>query len=189
MKIRCFIAVQLNAEIKSQISTYIENLKRITRDIRWVKAENIHLTLKFLGEIESEHVEAVKKNLYPLSAEFQKFSLKIDGTGCFPGKKRPRVFWLGLEQGIDNPLFKLHKWIENELEKLGFEKEKRRFSPHLTLGRVRARNPINFSDLFAYFESNPFPTLDLNVSALFFIQSFLKPSGPEYQVIESYPLP
>jgi 2'-5' RNA ligase len=186
--IRCFIAIHLPANVQKQISTYSENLKKISHDVRWIRAKNIHLTLKFLGEIEAKRVDLVKKNLYSLSDQFSPFCLKISGSGCFPGKKRPRVFWLGMEQGKENPLFSIHHWIEEQLLKLGFEKEKRRFSPHLTLGRVRARQPVDFSDLFIFLEQNPFIPIEFQVEEIVFMQSNLKASGAEYHNIEKYPL-
>jgi len=187
-QIRCFIAIQLPQEVQTQISNYIEDLKRYSNDVRWVKTENIHLTLKFLGEIESSRVDRVKEGLYPISSEFSSFSLSISGSGCFPGGKRPRVFWLGMEQGKENPLFSVHKWIENQLLKLNFEKEKRRFSAHLTVGRVRARKPVDFSELFTFLEKNPFTPVKFPVQEIYFMQSYLKPTGAEYQIIEKYPL-
>ena len=186
--VRCFIAIRLSPTIILQISSYIEALQKISQDIRWTKAENIHLTLKFLGEIEDSRADMVKEKLYSVSKVFSQFSLKISGSGSFPGRKRPRVFWLGMEQSHENPLFTVHKWIEDNLHTLGFEKEKRRFSPHLTIGRVRSKYPADFTDLFSFMDKNPFPPIDLKVENLFFIQSFLKPTGAEYNIIESYPL-
>jgi len=186
--IRCFIAIHIPPMVQSQILAYIDQLKRISQEVRWIKGENIHLTLKFLGEVDSKRVESVKKYLHPLSDKFSKFRLQILGSGCFPQKKRPRVFWLGMEQSKDNPLFSIHNWIDSQLVELEFEKEKRRFSPHLTVGRVRAGQPVEFLDLFRFLENNPFTPVNFQVDEIFFMQSYLKPTGAEYSVIESYPL-
>jgi 2'-5' RNA ligase len=156
--------------------------------VRWTRVENIHLTLKFLGEIESRRVNSVKKALQPLSDDFSSFALTISGSGCFPGEKRPRIFWLGMEQDIDKHLCNIHKWIDTSLSNLNFEREKRRFSPHLTIGRVRARQPVDFSDLFVFLEKHPFEPVSFDVEKVYFMQSFLKPTGAEYKVIESYTL-
>lgn len=187
-QIRCFIAIHLASEVQKKISDYLLELREHTNDVRWIRSENIHLTLKFLGEIESSKAEKVKHSLYPISQEFSSFTLNISGSGCFPGRKRPRVFWLGMEQGKENPLFVVHQWIENQLFKINFEKEKRRFSPHLTLGRVRARQMVDFSDLFQFFDNNPFAPIKFSVQYIYFMQSNLRPTGAEYQVIEKYPL-
>ena len=187
-KIRCFIAVQLPSEVQNQISDYINKLKKCSTDVRWVQAANIHLTLKFLGEIDSSRIDLVKQSLYPISNKFSSFHLNISGSGCFPGKNRPRVFWLGMDQGEENSLFSSHQWIENQLADINFEREKRRFSPHLTLGRVRSRESVDFSDLFTFLEQNPFTPKTFSVECIYFMQSFLKPTGAEYQIIEKYPL-
>jgi 2'-5' RNA ligase len=186
--IRCFIAIQIPDKIQSGISSYINNLRKISSDVRWVKVENIHLTLKFLGEINPNRADLVREILSPMSNNFPPFNLSVSGTGCFPNKKRPRVFWIGMEQGKENPLFSIHQWIENQLVNLDFEKEKRRFSPHLTLGRVRAKHTVDFSDLFRFMDDNPFPSSQFHVQDVVFMQSILKPSGAEYRVLESYPL-
>lgn len=186
--IRCFVAIQLPVNVQSKISEYTKRLKNISSDVRWTRVENIHLTLKFLGEIESRRVDSVKKALSPLSDNFSSFDLTILGSGCFPGKKRPRIFWLGMDQGVKNHLFGVHKWIETSLSELEFEREKRRFSPHLTIGRVRARQPVEFSDLFAFLEKHPFEPVSFTVEKVYFMQSILKPTGAEYKIIESYPL-
>ena len=186
--IRCFIAIHLPDEIKTQISTFLDELRKLSKEVRWVNVDNLHLTLKFLGEIESARVDKIKENLSPLCQEFSKFTLKIAGTGCFPNRRKPRVFWLGMEQSKENPLFSMHKWIETNLENLGFEKEKRRFSPHLTLGRVRAKHTVDFTYLFNHMDSIPFTPVDLDVENISFMQSRLKPTGAEYSIIESYPL-
>ena len=185
-KVRCFVAINIPDEVHDQISNYIEKLKKYSEEIRWIKAANIHLTLKFLGEIDSSRVAQVKHCLNPISNKFSSFDLNISGLGCFPGKNRPRVFWLGMEQGKENPLFGVHQWIENQLEQIGFEKEKRRFSPHLTLGRVRAGQPVDFTKIFTFIEQSPFTPIDFQVRDVYFLQSFLKPTGAEYQVIEKY---
>jgi len=185
-EIRCFIAIHLPNEVRNRISDYIIKLKATSNDVRWVQTENIHLTLKFLGEIDSSRVDQVKQSLNPISNKFSPFKLNVSGSGCFPGKKRPRVFWLGMEQGAENPLFSIHQWIEDKLEQLNFDKEKRRFSPHLTIGRVRARQQADYSDLFSCMEQNPFVPIEMFVQEIYFMRSFLKPSGAAYQVIEKY---
>ena len=185
-EIRCFIAIKLPTEVRNRISEYIVKLNGYTGDVRWVRAENIHLTLKFLGEIDLSRVDQIKQLLKPICSNFSPFNLNISGSGCFPGKKRPRVFWLGMEQGTENPLFGIHQWIEDKLEQINFDREKRRFSPHLTIGRVRARQQGDFSELFSFMERIPFASIQMIVSEIYFIQSNLTPTGAEYKVIEKY---
>ncbi len=184
--IRCFIALHVPEEIVTGISQYIQELKKLTTGVKWIRPEGIHLTLKFLGEIESSRVEAIQSRLPEISEAVAPFSLHVSGAGCFPGRNRPRVFWLGLEQCESNPLSEIQALIENILEPLGFERESRRFSPHLTLGRVK--HPGNFINIYSFFDKHPFPKRNINVTEFFFIRSELKSSGAEYSVIGRYPL-
>jgi 2'-5' RNA ligase len=184
--IRCFISLHVPEEIVTGISQYIQELKKLTTGVKWIRPEGIHLTLKFLGEIESSRVKMIESRLPEISKACAPFNIYVSGSGCFPGRKKPRVFWVGLEQGESNPLLGIHVLIENILEPLGFDKEKRRFSPHLTLGRVK--HPANFLNIYTFFDKHPFPKINFHVTEFFFMRSELKPSGAEYSVIGRYPL-
>jgi 2'-5' RNA ligase len=120
----------------------------------------------------------------PLSQLYKSFSIKVKGTGCFPSKSKPRVFWLGLEQDSGNSLNEIHSWIDDNLKPLGFSTEERDFSPHLTLGRVKKLQ--NFSDLFAFMEKTPFIEQVISVDRIVLMRSELKPSGAEYSELKSY---
>jgi 2'-5' RNA ligase len=184
--IRCFIAVSLPAEILNQINNYIQKLRQIAPDVRWVKAHGIHITLKFLAEQPQPVVTRIQENLHDITGVVNPFRLKVNGTGCFPNARRPKVFWLGLDHDPDNSLFKLHDFIENNLEPLGFLREKRRFSPHLTMGRVKL--PADYQHIFSYFESSPFPVMQFNVNEVVLMRSVLRPQGAVYTPIETYEL-
>jgi 2'-5' RNA ligase len=182
--IRCFVAVKVPATVLSAIEQYIQALKQIEPDIHWVRANSIHITLKFLGEIKPELVRQVEEILEPLAHLYKSFSIKVKGTGCFPNKSKPRVFWLGLEQDSGNSLTEIHAWIDDNLKPLGFSVEERDFSAHLTLGRVK--KPQNFTDLFSYLEKTPFTEQVFEVDKIVLMRSELKPSGAEYSEIKSY---
>jgi 2'-5' RNA ligase len=184
--IRCFIAVKLPDDILDQIKTYIRSLRDIGPDVRWVKPQGIHITLRFLGEQPRNAVENVRNELHGIPGTVPPFRLKISGTGCFPNARKPRVFWLGIDHDPENSLFKLHEWIETRLEPLGFEREKRRFSPHLTLGRTK--RPADHRPLLAYLESNPFPEMSFDITEVIFMRSELRPQGAVYTPIERYAL-
>jgi 2'-5' RNA ligase len=184
--IRCFIAVKIPETVLVEIEKYGQNLKRIAPDIRWVRIKGIHLTLKFLGEIKSELLEQVKESLRSVTGIVDPFNIEIQGTGCFPTRRRPRVFWLGLEQDRKTSLTIVQQWIEDRLSELGFEKEKRRFTPHLTLGRVR--RPQDFTQLFEYMDEHPFKKVSFKVANIVLMQSILHPSGAEYTPIQVYKL-
>jgi 2'-5' RNA ligase len=182
--VRCFIAIELDREIKNSIEQYIVPLKRISPAVRWIKTESIHITLKFLGEIEQDLLDKVKLSLKPISEIFHPFVVTILGCGAFPDQRRPRVIWLGIETKEKNELLKLYEWIESRLESLGFKKERRKFSAHLTIGRIKF--PRNMESLFNYMDINPFPPKQFLVKEIVLMQSILKSSGAEYKVIAEY---
>ncbi len=184
--IRCFIAVELPDNILKQIAAYTRHLSEKTSGVRWVRPEGIHLTLKFLGEINAARVEEVKTALTDIKNITNPFDLIIRGSGCFPNRRQPKVIWLGLEHDTSHSLFKLHDWLDVNLAGLGFEREKRRFSPHLTLGRVK--NMEDFGPLFRYIDQHPFPDKVFRVDKVYYIRSTLQPSGAIYTTIADYPL-
>jgi len=185
-KIRCFIAVEVPKDILAEIEKYLEQLREISSQVRWVKARGIHITLKFLGEIESPLLDQVKESLRSVTGIVRPFTVTVHGSGCFPNPRRPRVFWLGLEQSMGTELNVIYDWIDEKLIVLGFEKEKRKFSAHLTLGRVRT--PANFDSLLNYMQKHPFPKRSFQVYEIVFMRSVLKPSGAEYIPLSTYHL-
>jgi len=182
--IRCFLAIELPAEIKSDIDHYLAGLKKFSPSIRWTRSTNIHITLKFLGDIETEILSKVTSALISISEIFKPFTISIAGSGVFPGEKNPRVIWLGIKSDIDNMFYKNYQWIENKLGLLGFEKERRKFSPHLTIGRIK--HPQNMTNLFDYMKEKPFPEKQFLVNEIVLMQSILKPSGAEYTMLHKF---
>ena len=182
--IRCFIAVSLPLQILDQIGLYLSRLRNTAPQIRWVRPAGIHITLKFLAEQPAAVVKNVAGELADVGRVCPPFQLQVAGTGCFPNKRKPRVFWLGLEHDKNNSLFRLHEWIDTKLEPLGFEREKRRFSPHLTLGRVK--DPSHCGSVFDFLAENPFNPLKFVVQEVGLIQSELRPEGAKYTTINSY---
>jgi 2'-5' RNA ligase len=182
--IRCFIAIKMPDTLLTDIGQYIQQIKKLAPDVRWVKARSIHITLKFLGEIEENLLQQVVNELHPLKNLVEPFDLVVSGFGSFPSEKNPRVFWIGLEADVKNSLFTLHKWIDTKLESLGFTKEKRRFSPHLTVGRVK--RPQNYNKLYHFIERNPFPKRIFKVEKVILMRSELNVAGAIYTPIEEY---
>ena len=135
--LRAFIAIDLPGDLQKAISQTVELLQKKagSSGVRWVAAENIHLTLKFLGDVSPSGVAAIQDMLKTESGLRTRFHLKVGGLGTFPNQKHPRVVWLG----VDTPpeLISLQHGMESASAKLGYAPETRPFSPHLTLGRVR----------------------------------------------------
>ncbi len=184
--IRSFVAIELPQELKERIDAYQRQLKPLCRDVKWVNSQSLHITLKFLGNQEAELVQRVQNNLANTTGVVQPFNLTIREFGAFPGKRQPRVLWLGVISQPHEPLYELFNFIENSLHGLGFQKEKRRFSPHLTLARVK--RPSNFEALWRFVEKNPFEPFSFTVNEIVLMQSFLKPQGAVYKPIEKFPL-
>lgn len=182
--IRCFIAIELPAQIRQKLDDYLRPLKNEFSFVRWVRVEGIHLTLKFLGEISAKQAADIQNTLSLVKFDLPRFKIRIEGSGAFPNQKHPRVIWLGLKQDAENPLYKLQKIIDNELHQIGFEKEKRRFSPHLTLGRLKFNQDTQ--PLFKYLNHHPFPPVEFNVDAFTLIRSKLKPDGAIYTSLKKF---
>jgi 2'-5' RNA ligase len=137
-KLRAFIAIELPGEMKRELTRLQERLKRACNycPARWVAAENIHLTLNFLGDVPMAKLDDIKTAISQACSEFEPFELTMDGLGAFPNLERPHVVWAGLG-GDTERLSGLQQQLERLLAGLGFNHENRLFSPHLTLARVR----------------------------------------------------
>lgn len=140
--IRTFIAIELPAVILDKIRMVQTGLKKTIHGmIRWVRPENIHLTLKFLGDVSLSDIESIKRAMALKTIDFPPFNLEVRGLGSFPDVTRPRVIWLGIN-GDTGALLAMQKEIDEELSCLGFPKDDRPFRPHLTLGRVKVSKGI-----------------------------------------------
>ena len=135
--IRAFIAIDLPQPIQDSIEKQTQRLRQSLGNdvIRWVPAHNMHITLKFLGKTADSHLDFLKQMLTRSAQSITQFDLQISGIGSFPTSKRPRVIWIGIHAPAG--LTSLQKQVEENATRLGYEKEERPFSPHLTLGRVR----------------------------------------------------
>ena len=134
--VRTFVCIEIPGSIKQRIDRLQEELRRIKAQVSWAKPGNIHLTLKFLGDVEASRIDRVHKAVARAVTGIGPFRIEVEGAGCFPSPRSPRVLWIGLSQ-IPEALKQLSARIEDELAREGFPKEKRKFSPHLTIGRVK----------------------------------------------------
>lgn len=133
--IRAFIAIDLPLPIQQKLAEVLEQLQQPdTRAVRWVPAKNIHLTIKFLGDVSPANLEILTKILRAEVSRFKPFEIRVGGLGAFPSMRRPRVVWVGVE--APPTLQALQRAVETETVRLGYAAEDRPFSPHLTLGRV-----------------------------------------------------
>ncbi len=135
--LRSFLAIELPTAILSRIGEVQRDLKSSKADVRWVSLENIHLTLKFFGNIEESQIEAIVSSIERFVHTIAPISIAVRGMGAFPGLKNPRVIWIGLHDE-KKFLVSFQNRMEQELQKAGFQPEDRPFHPHLTLGRMRS---------------------------------------------------
>ena len=176
--IRTFVAFEFPEKIIAWIGNIQEELRAYGLGIRWVPPQNIHLTLKFLGDIKESDVEKVGQAMFESAGRFAPLPMTAKGIGAFPGFKRPRVIWIGVSGQI-NDLIALQRTLDDNLNAIGFPKENRPFKGHLTLGRVKDRiDPkelLKALQAFSGFESEPFV-----IDKLILFKSDLKPSGAVY---------
>lgn len=183
---RCFIAIPLTTDTHQELSQIQSQLKETEADVGWVKTDNIHLTLKFLGEIEEQKIKTISKELKELTNKYTSFETCMGKLGTFPSISNPKVIWIGINKNEDK-ITNLQKGIEDVITPLGFEKETRPFHPHLTLGRVRGKK--NIQKLVDKLKSLPLPQFKpIMVDRIILFQSILKPTGAEYTALDEFPL-
>ena len=187
MAIRSFLAFRLPADIKSKVAQVSGELRRSSINAKWVKVDNIHLTIVFLGDITQEGVISIRKDIGDVCAQYQAFDISLKGIGVFPDSRRPRVVWLGLNGDLDR-LSGFRDELQGRLEPFGVKSETRSFKPHITLGRFRKQVRINTEQesIFSGYHELHGPAGQLNELTMF--RSDLKPSGAVYSVIDSWPL-
>ena len=184
MTIRVFIAIEINSEIKNELSEYLSKLKRTGADVKWVSPENIHLTLKFIGYIEKESLINLNKVISDAASNIEPFSISIGNIGAFPSLNKPRVVFVCVQERGNN-LFKIYERLDEGVEPLGIKKESKKYVGHITLGRVKSqknisklKNTLN-SGTECYFGRE-------KVTSLSLIQSRLTPTGPLYTRLNNF---
>lgn len=183
---RAFIAIDLPENIHAELRRRQAEFRALCPDARWTRPEGIHLTLKFLGEINDAQVRQVSDALAALGP-LEPFAVEVKGFGVFPDARRPRVFWAGLE--APPALAKLAESVEERMEKLGFVREDRPFTPHLTLARFKNPRPQPaLQQASEQLGGAGLPLLGrFEVSEFFLFESKLSPHGAEYRKVARFP--
>lgn len=180
MGVRCFIAVEVDSPNVLEALVRIQSgLKGTGSNLKVVERENIHLTLRFLGDVNEGLLEEIKAVISGL--RFDPFQMKLEGIGVFPNVKRPRVIWVGITQGVVE-LTEIFQELEPSFVDLGFKPERRGFKPHITLARVRSgRNRTQLvQEVFSY-QDERFG--DFKVDRVRLKKSVLTPRGPIYTTL------
>jgi 2'-5' RNA ligase len=180
---RIFAAIKAHPDDKfMQIFGELKK-KSVNDKITWVDPANIHITLKFFGETEEEQIPLIINRLDSLASTCEPFDIELYGTGIFGSSYQPRVVWIGIMQ---NPsLIRLGQDILDEMERIGFKKDRQNFVPHLTLGRIKSiQNKQRFFELIGTFRETPISSQ--TIAGYHLIESLLSPKGPTYKVLESF---
>jgi RNA 2',3'-cyclic 3'-phosphodiesterase len=188
--IRAFIAIDLTSEIVQHLEQVSAQLRKRLEGVpvRWVPVDNIHLTLKFLGDVSLANVDILKKILQTEVEGHHAFEISVGGLGAFPSPRRPRVVWVGVEAPAE--LTAVQSGVENSMARLGYAREERPFSPHLTLGRV-SRNAVGRDErmIGEAIEGIKLGFLGVaRVSEVHLYKSDLQPNGAVYTRLFTAPL-
>jgi RNA 2',3'-cyclic 3'-phosphodiesterase len=187
MTIRSFLAFELPPEIKEQVRRISEELKKSKLDVRWVKPENIHLTIVFLGDVKEGDISAIGREVEKVCSGFHPFDFNLKGLGVFPDRRRPRIFWVGFDGDIER-VSTFKDALCERLAPFNIKEENRQFKPHLTLGRFRnpGRTDAKLDEMLMRYEGFSSPVFNSKELALF--KSDLKPQGPIYTKLDAWEL-
>jgi 2'-5' RNA ligase len=179
--VRSFVAVDIGDAERKAVADLQRGLKHKAEGVRWVRPDRMHLTLAFLGEVSEDFVESAKPKLADAVRGCTAFDARLGELGAFSSPRKARVVWVGMTEGKDE-LCSLQKRVVAGLRQVGFEPERRGFSPHLTLGRLRV--PADVSQIFG----QEFKGAGFRVDRVILFQSVLKPEGPEYSRLAEFEL-
>lgn len=183
--LRCFVALEIPADIRSYLGRLIDRLRACGADVKWVEPDNIHLTLKFLGPVDPGRIAAVASRLEGIPASDRPVAASLSALGAFPDAHRPQVIWCGLAVA-DDAAHSLWREVERLMAAEGFAPERRGFTPHLTLGRVRSLRRIDACiGLVAHTAIVPQPFI---CDRLSLVRSDLTPLGPVYHTVHTMQL-
>jgi len=175
---RCFVAVELDPELRRPLVRLLREQLPRTREVRWCSEQQLHVTLRFLGDVQDDQVPAVREAMTAAAELVEPFTLSLGGLGCFPSARNPRVLWYGVEDAARG----CSRWLELAdplFEELGFPREARAFHPHVTLGR--GKSPAGGDVMRRVLEKVAAPTTgEMTVRQVVLFESRLLPSGAQY---------
>lgn len=178
---RVFFAVPLPSDARREVREFADTVKPLLPRMKWVEEENLHLTLRFIGEVDEERLPLLIDAGRDAVHELHTFQAVLGELGAFPHSGKARVLWWGLKRGRDEAV-QIFTRLEDELVKRGFESEKRAYHPHVTLARMRRPAPLALREL------TPPGSLTAGVKAFVLYKSTLTPQGPIYEILEEFRL-
>ncbi len=188
--LRAFIAIELPSQLQDALEKQTARLRQSLGDdlVRWISMQNMHLTLKFMGNIAASHLEFIKQLITQTADSHSQFDLQISGIGSFPNSKRARILWAGIHAPAE--LASLQKSLEAGTARLGYKNEERPFSPHLTLGRVRQNiDPAGLQKIRTILDTIQLGHIgSARVDSIHLYKSELQTSGSVYTKLFSAPL-
>lgn len=184
--IRSFIALEISDNTKNNLKNVIAKLDASKADVKWVSTVNLHITLKFLGNVREEDIPEISRIIKESSSDIEPFGLEIKGSGAFPNLKNPRVIFVNIVDECSN-LSKLYNRLEDKLSYLGIKKESRKYVPHLTIGRVRSHKQIVKLVNTIEMQKDDFIGSE-QIGSIDLMMSELLPKGPKYTRLDAVKL-
>lgn len=187
MEIRSFLAFEMPEKIKEIVSRTLKEMKKRPLDIRWIRAENIHITLVFMGNISQDDLIPIGEAASKTCRRYGPFHVTLTGSGIFGSLHNPRVLWIGLDGDLARISY-FRNSLQKNLKPFGIKEEKRRFKPHLTLGRFRkgSGSRVNMDKFLSDYQNITSPTCTVKELVLF--KSELRPGGAVYSKLHAWPL-
>jgi RNA 2',3'-cyclic 3'-phosphodiesterase len=184
---RVFCAIEIPTEVRRSVLAHADRLRERAPTVQasWTRMDNIHLTLKFFGNVEPEKISKISKAADEVARRFSPITIRVEGCGAFPKHGPPRVLWIGLNDP-SGQLVNLQTEFERECAREGFAKEERAFHPHLTVARLRT--PQGARSLAEIHRETSFDTAEFSVTALTIFRSELSSKGSRYSMISTYAL-
>lgn len=183
-QVRAFLAIDIDDDLKPKINKVVREFKQTDANIKYVELNNFHLTLKFFGDIDTNGLELLEDTIEKVVSEFKPFKINIKGCGAFPNNDHIKVIWVGIDE--DAIIKELHDKLDNELHRLGFDKDKK-FSTHLTIGRMKSgKNKSKVKTIIE--ESGDIEIGEMEVNKISLKKSTLTPSGPIYEDLRVFEL-
>ncbi|RJP14535.1 MAG: RNA 2',3'-cyclic phosphodiesterase [Candidatus Abyssobacteria bacterium SURF_5] len=184
--VRMFVAITLHGSLHTTLGEIIGKLSSSGAKVKWVEPENVHLTLKFLGNVEEERLPEIFAACGRAAEGFGPIDLEMRALGCFPNNKSPRIVWLGIQRGVE-AVTRLQEKVERELQAIGFSKEEKPFRAHLTIGRVKGKQGISRLCRLLEEERNIFLG-SMRAEKISVMKSKTLPAGPVYTELRAIPL-